>query len=50
MRKKTWQQFTKSGKIEDYLAYKKYSQQETEFAQENLKKGEKNEPKKGNNS
>lgn len=49
MRKKSWQEFTKTGKIEDYLAYKKYSKQETEFAKENLKMGENNESKKGNN-
>lgn len=49
MRKKTWQEFTKSGKIEDYLAFKKYSKQEAEFAKENLKTGEKDESKKGNN-
>lgn len=47
--KKEFSKFTKTGRIEDYLDYKKSQKQNLEASSE-LYTGEKNEIKRGNNS
>lgn len=50
MRKEKWQKFLSTGKIEDYLAYKKAAKYDQEVALDNLKLGEQNDSKRGNNT
>lgn len=49
MRKDYMQRFMKTGKIDDYLAYKKNSKGGMEVSKE-FESGEKNEVKRGNNN
>lgn len=50
MRKQKWQKFMDTGRIEDYLAFKKATKFDYEVAADYLKLGEKNDSKRGNNT